>query len=611
MKPRSATAVALYLVVAVSVCGGALAANLIKPAAQPSPARAALAPGHAVHPGGPVAAGRPAPGGRATTTGSTAATQSPARVNASVASLPGSGIAGEPSIAIDSTGTIFVTGPTKIGHSTSVSASPLWKSSDGGATWTGPVSTETNGQTATGIGGGDSDIVVGPGDGIYVTSLWLGNAAMAVSTDHGATFTQLPIGHLSPVDDRPWLYYDPTSSALYMDWDGAGALHVGKALLGATTNGQPVPSAGAQGQLVFEQDVPAVANEPDRGCGTCPPGNVIVEPSGIVDVAFAGPQGVGVASSADGIQWGAPTTVNAGYVPNTAGANVSNNFQVLRSDNLGNLYLVWTQQMDNGSTTVFLSYRRQGAGDWHAPIRISNSNDAMFGTVAVVSPGVVDVAYYGSSYSGDPNAAGNSAAWDLYLAQVQNLFGSPSTATADLLPGMHHGSISTQGLVSPSAPADRRLGDFFSIAIDGAGLANIITVVDDGSGTKLQFVHESPPPPPPAPGLAFVLPTPPPTPGSAAASYPHVPNFPAVAQVAPTPDAATPAPVDAGTAAAPSTDTGTTGRPSGPKYPDGVGISSADQAGGGTPGHGPPLWAYGLAGVGATLGRLVLKRGRG
>jgi hypothetical protein len=425
---------------------------------------------------------------------------------------------------------------------------------------------------------------------------------MAVSTDHGSSFTELPIGHITPVDDRPWLYYDPGTSALYMAWDGAGALHVGKALLGA----QPVPGAGAQGPLVFEQDVPAVVDQTDRGCTTCPPGTMLVDPSGTVDVAFAGPNGVGVASSSDGL-----TGWTESFVPGTANASASNDFQVLRGDGLGNLYLLWTEVAGNGDTVVYLSVKRSGSDGWQPPRRVSTSTDAVDGTLAVVSPGVIDVAYYGSGYAGDPNSAPDSTAWDLDLAQVQNLFGSASITTTDLLPAMHHGTIATQGLTITGSVPDRRLGDFFSIAVDGDGLADIITAVDDGSGTKLRFVHESPPPPPPAAGPVFVVPAPLAAPGSGAMYPPYARLSAPPGAAAATPDAATAMSGDAASAAAPSTDAGTAGRPTGPKYPDGVGIAEPGQAGGGEPGHGLPLWAYLLAGGGATAGRLLLRRGRG
>jgi hypothetical protein len=522
----------------------------------------------------------------------------------SATTLPGSSIVSEPSLALDSQGDIFVTAPSSLSHSVnhgpSTSSSPLWKSSDGGATWQGPISTETGGRAATGLGGGDSDIVIDKHDNIYVTSLWLGDTSMTVSTDHGSTFTELPIGHLTPVDDRPWLAYDPVNDALWMDYDGGEALRVAKALLNSTADGT---AAGPHSGLVFAQNFPAVPNESDRGCAICAPGTIAVDPSGDVFAAFAGPGGVGIAESQAGTGIGLSWTTS--FVPNTApGANGTNSddFQVLRSDTQGNLYVVWSA--DNGSgPQVFLSCLQRGQTTWAAPIRISTSGDALFGTMAVVSPGIVDVAYYGSSYRGDPNAA-NSARWDVYLAQAQNLFSSPTIATAAVLPAAHDGSIDTQGI---SGNADRSLGDFFSIAVDASGMADIITVAGSSSkGTNLEFVHQSGPiqagggSSQPTPAPAWIL-----SPGSSTTTHATYP-----------PDATSPAqppqPANGSQAAyggAGGSQPGQAAHSSG-KYPNGVPLAAMRSPASGGPLPQPPIWIY-VLGVGGVLGRLILRRMRG
>jgi hypothetical protein len=295
----------------------------------------------------------------------------------------------------------------------------------------------------------------------------------------------------------------------------------------------------------------------------------------------------------------------------------SNIFQQLRTDSQGNLYLAWSQMTDasQGISQVFLSYLPNGASSWHDPVQISTTGEALFGTLAIVSPGNVDVAYYGTTYPGDSNGAPTSTAWDVDLAKVQGLFSSPSTATANVLPGFHHGPISTQGLnpTAPNGPVDRSLGDFFSMAVDGAGLADIITTTTDTAGNRtLTFVHEDPPPPSPAATptpLALTVP-PPAAPSPGAYDPRSLLNNAAAMPAAPTPTAAPTQDAGSGSAAGgPATSQGS-GR-SGPKYPDGVGVATpADQGGGGGPAPGPPLWFYGLAGGGATAGRFILRRVR-
>ena len=408
--------------------------------------------------------------------------------------LPGSEVVrGEPSMAIDPQGAIYITGPSGIQHDTSISASPVWVSYDQGKTFTGPISSETGSVTASGTGGGDSDLAIDTSGAAYLTSLWLGNTSMSVSTDQGHTWTELPLGHLSPVDDRPWLAYDPVNDALWMDWDGGDGIHVAKALLRAATSGTAgAPPSG----LLFAQDVVAVPETALSGTPAgavlreclCPPGTIVTDPTGGVHFAYSSQNGVSIASSADGVSW------TSAYVPGTATGNaldLDHDFEQLRSDPSGNLYVVWSQAVQGG-IQVFASWLPSGAADWSPPYPISVAKDAVFGTVAVVTPGVIDVAYYGTQdASGSPASAGPSTHWDLYLAQVSNVFSKPAMRTGILYPGIHTGSIDDAGI---GGSADRSLGDFFSLAVGRDGMAVVATAVGNlQSGTHLHFIRQSGP----------------------------------------------------------------------------------------------------------------------
>lgn len=463
--------------------------------------------------------------------------------------LPGSEIVrGEPSLAFDSTGVIYVVAPTGLGHAPTTPASPLWRSTDGGSSFQGPSSTQTGGGAVPELGGGDADIVVDGFDAVYVTNLWLGNTTMAVSTDQGNTFTQLPVGHLTPVDDRPWLAYDSVNDALYMAWDGGDGLHVGKTLLRSVTTGTQAAPAGG---LLFAQDVVAVpesilagtpAGAVAREC-VCPPGTITVEPSGAVDLAYSSQNGLGIARSTDGgLTW------NSTYVPGSAtgsAQDLDDDFQVLRSDAAGNLYVAWSQAAGAG-VQVYFSYLQRGATAWHAPVRVSTTKDAVFGTIVPVSPGIADIAYYGTNdFGGDPNSAG-SASWDVYLAQAQDVFRSGVVVTADVYPAVHTGAIDTAGLGSGT---DRSLGDFFSIAIDKAGMAGIITAVGNvAQGVKLQYIRQTGP---------FTVGTAPTSPAPIGLSVPPSTPVPYIPPVGPLVAAQQPAPA---AAAAPEGNASSTGQ---------------------------------------------------
>jgi hypothetical protein len=571
--------------------------------------------GRPIQPGVPLGAPGPA-AGRAAAPAATTTRGRPglAPVRVSTTALPDSSTVSEPSIALDSKGNIYVTAPTGLGHSPSLSTSPLWKSSDGGATWQGPISTETGAQTASGVGGGDSDIVIDSNDDIFITSLWLGDTSMSVSSDGGSTFTALPVGHLTPMDDRPWLAWDPTSDSLWMDYDGFESLRVARTVLNSTVDGAGAGRQPATG-LVFSQNVPAEPNETSRNCTFCPPGTIAVDPSGNVWVAYVAKDGrvavaesqAGQATTPVGVVWHATEVSDSG----SAATNDSNNFQVLRSDGQGNLYLVWSQKSSNGGPSqVFLSWLQAGGSSWSAPLQVSTTASALFGTLAVVAPGTVDVAYYGSNYAGDSNAAPAGTQWSVYLAQVQNLSGSASTLTADLMPAFHSGSISTQGATCTSNCPDRSLGDFFSIAVDRSGMADIITTAGDASSRRLAFVHQTG-----AIQNAGALPP-------AAALMPPYPNVaPSFPPYQPQPAGYPPyagssgsgvssQPLSGGSssyAAVGGAQQAQAGR-STRRYPDGVPLDAVAPPAGGGPLPGPPLWVYGLLGGGGILGRLVLRR---
>ncbi len=260
----------------------------------------------------------------------------------------------------------------------------LWKSSDGGASFTGPIHTNTLQGQDSPIGGGDSDIAIDKGNAVYIADLWLGNSAMEVSSDSGTTWTANPWGHVQPGDDRPWLTYDAKNDALWAVWDGVDGIHVGKASL-RLASGDPRASA------VFVQDVVAIPEQaaPPVGAlqGTsvrncvCPTGNIVVDPQGTLWLAFSrqsGPGlggGIGIASSSDGgVTWTQTSIAGSGH--GTAPTLVGLNFPLMRGDSQGNLYLTWAEPIAATAGTqvpqVFYSWKGASETAWHPPVQVSS-----------------------------------------------------------------------------------------------------------------------------------------------------------------------------------------------------------------------------------------------
>src|SRR5207253_7422791 len=287
--------------------------------------------------------------------------------------LPGSFGFGEPSIAIGS-GRIVITAPNGLlTTATTDQPSPVWISSNGGASFQGPIFPADAGVVAMPAGGGDTDLALDSAGDIFQTDLWLVDTTTRVSTDGGQTWLSDVYSHTSPGDDRPWLAYSPHDASLYMVYDGIDALHVARSTL----------AAGPQGGIAFVQDVPAVPecliggqyllhnNKPQiklanpcysgtpvnvRQC-VCPPGGVAVDRNtGSVYITYsrqngAAGGGVGVARSDDqGLSWNAysiPSTGSTGSAFDTEW-----NFQPVKVDSLGNVYVTWGEVTKNGSVQI-------------------------------------------------------------------------------------------------------------------------------------------------------------------------------------------------------------------------------------------------------------------
>ena len=307
-------------------------------------------------------------------------------------------------------------------------------------------------------------------------------------------------------DDRPWLAYSAKDNAIYMVYDGVDAVHVAKS----------APLVAPQAGVLLAQDVPVIAesavsvglsvsgvNPPVRQC-VCPPGGIAVDPSsGSVYVTYskqnggANGGGVGVARSDDGgLTW---TTMAIPGTGSTGSAfDVEWNFAPVKVDSNGTVYVAWGEGRNinssgvaTGGVVTRYAYSTDKGAHWSTPVTLSTSSGTTtFPTLDVVSPGVIDVAWYGTSATGDPNTVGPGASWDVDMAQVTAAnTATPAFTPATAVSGIHSGCIQTGGQASCG---DRSLLDFFQLVVDGAGKADIIyTAGSASSGTNLWFVRQS------------------------------------------------------------------------------------------------------------------------
>jgi hypothetical protein len=434
--------------------------------------------------------------------------------------LPG-GQGAEPSMAIDtsptaSRGDIYV---AAIGDPNA----PLeWHSYDSGKTWSQPVPFDTSGQ----LRGGDQDIVVNTNGDVLATDLDVAYASVQISKDQGKSFnagTQTAFE-----DDRPWL--TAAGQNVYVAYHDF-------------TAETPMVCTSHDGGNTFPACIPTFGGDPSvANCveNTVPSRSLSIDPTNFslnfmyscstaAENAQHPPFGplhdFYLAQSFDGgLTWTTHTVFQAD-TSNGKAPSYGNIFGNVAIDSGGNYYALFdgTADDNNADTNpyhVYLAVSRDHGQTWSTPIQVDHdANGAgthVLAHLAVTSPGNVDVVWYGTTATGEPNGFcgtlvsqspctdssgnpdglapytdANAPAWNVYLAQSTNALSATPTfkqVAANATP-THYGEICTNGLVCGSS--DRSILDYISVAVDCKGFAHIAY----GGNTKAQetagetFVH--------------------------------------------------------------------------------------------------------------------------
>jgi hypothetical protein len=197
----------------------------------------------------------------------------------------------------------------------------------------------------------------------------------------------------------------------------------------------------------------------------------------------------------------------------------ANIFGTLAIDSAGNYYALFGGTADDRDPAanpyhVYLETSTDHGQRWSRPIQVDrDANGAgthVFAHLAVTAAGNVDVVWYGTTATGEPNGVCGTIAtqspckdgfppysdpaapaWNIYLAQSTNALSATPTFTqvAANPKATHYGEVCTNGLVCGSS--DRSLLDFISLAVDCNRYAHIAY----GGNTKVQeaagetFVH--------------------------------------------------------------------------------------------------------------------------
>jgi hypothetical protein len=419
--------------------------------------------------------------------------------------LPG-GLGGEPSIAIDTSPTAS-RGAIYVGAIGDANGPLEWHSYDGGTTWSAPVPFDLSGPAR----GGDDDIAVNTNGNLLATDLNISWASVQISTDQGKTFdagTQT-----APEDDRPWLtaagqnvyvaYHDFVAEdpVVCISHDGGNTFPTCIQTFGAN------PSVAQ----CAENTVPArsLAIDPTNfslnflySCSTTAE-NLQHPPYGPLHDYY-------LAQSTDGgLTWSTHPVFQAD-TSNGKAPTYANIFGNLAIDSAGNYYTLFAGSADDNHPAqnpyhVYLEVSKDHGATWSKPIQVDHDANGA-GThvlphLAVTSAGNVDVVWYGSTTTGEPNGVcgtlltqspctdgfapytdPNAPGWNVYLAQSTNALSATPTFKQVVVNATptHYGEICTNGIVCGSS--DRSLLDFISVAVDCKGLAHVTY----GANTKAQ-----------------------------------------------------------------------------------------------------------------------------
>ncbi|MCU1456459.1 MAG: exo-alpha-sialidase [Actinomycetia bacterium] len=376
--------------------------------------------------------------------------------------IPGATVT-EPGINVAPDGAIYVNGPAGLLSSVPGSASPVFKSTDGGVSW---VTTDPS-LRANFPGGGDSNISIDRTSGtLYMTDLWLGSATVSRSTDGAASWLANPLEGVV-VQDRQWV-----AAA------GGDVYHVTHQIpAGLIVSKSVSPLDG----LVYPQNTIAATPADQGGC-VCPPGNLIAAAGGLtgdkVGVIYStAAGGVNFAHSANG----GLTFTNTPVGPATTGAT-DGNFPVVADAGGGHLVATWTE-VDGNTDKVLYNESRDWGATWGNARTLVASGTSVYPWIAAQGS-KVSISLYHTDEVATPDTVSAAAQWfESYLESTDG--GATFSALSSIDPiAAKTGIVCTGGI---NCTTGREFGDFQSVTLDNAGRANVSYDRVSGSGTQTMF----------------------------------------------------------------------------------------------------------------------------
>ncbi len=443
------------------------------------------------------------------------------------------GQAAEPSMIVDSQGTIYVE---------SIRGVPggldMWRwygAADGAPNANGTLPFKYEGQPDCGMlvtpfcttsgfapGGGDGDVAVNAPDpannntpNFALVSLSAAEVTGANSTNRGDTMSPPnPATTVVPFDDRMWLDAADDAKHVYMEYHDFGTTSqiliqrsndggftyadgVWPAVDAATASSVGPPTGNIAGQVKVDKsscsshwNIYQIFVGPDNPLDNLN-GQVFFVQNGLSNgTAYLNTVYVGVASEAG---LAIPATAFTDYKIFSCGAGstcpqgagLGNLFPGLAVDKLGYLYATWSDNTD-----VYYSFSTNHGQRWSPAIKLTQGTSQagksnLFSWIAADANGHVAVAWYGADTAGNSNSLPLTTNWNVFVAESTNGHAlKPTFKFSQATDHVNHtGQISTGGLTGSS---DRSLADFFQIAMDPNHLVNI-AYADNHAGPSVTY----------------------------------------------------------------------------------------------------------------------------
>jgi hypothetical protein len=427
----------------------------------------------------------------------------------------------EPNIATAPDGTIYATSENAAFNHPSECTDPTggtiaqllyicggtaaWKSIDSGNHFTTLTSPNVNfiSNNPVTLWGGDTHVAVAPAKNangfynVYVVSLEAGISGLigigeSTSQDGGATWsgpTHLPLALVNPnsapgVQDRPWVAAYGANEVCVESHTGAVVPGVFCSFdAGLTFAQSAIAFDAAHSWLTAETSIPGALHiDANNGTIYVPFSGVAnaTEAANPVEAACGGLTGIPCPFSLHAVYMAVSTDGGLTfsdypvYTSPNVHTNYGSNFLAMALDSAGNLYEVYSD-----GVSLFYSYSTNTGQTWHGPFQISQapSNWAIEPWASAGAPGKIDIVWYGSSNCGsgvtDADFCQASATWNVYFAQNNNVFSTPTGFTQAAASGTNHmGPVCLNG---SGCQSFRGLFDDFGITTDPVtGLATIV-----------------------------------------------------------------------------------------------------------------------------------------